>query len=385
MVKMLTAQTLEIDDVEFAVDELLSQLQLDTNLKKNSVGLVTCYSEFIDSGVLSALVEALPFDIIGATTLGNASGGTHSLMMLSITVLTSDEVVFAASYSDSLAGEQQEPLRDMYEHGKAKLGGEPEFMLTCLPLLYHIGGDETIAMLDEISGGVPIFGTTTVDHHSDYHTAQTFLNADASMDRMAIIMMRGGVAPKFLVAQLSEGNILKQQALITKSKSNVLMEVNEQPVIKYMESLGIASDGKLDDCNSVPFVIDLGDGTPPIVRAIFAFTPEGYAVCGGVMPVNATLSIGSIDHADVIKTTSSVMKQIAAMGEHNCVLMFSCIARFLALGVDSEAEMERIEEMLPGGLPYQFSYAGGEICPVYDAEGKPHSRYHNDTLVVCVF
>lgn len=383
MVKMMTAHTMEIDDAKMAAQEVLGQLDLAHGLGKSSAGILTCYSEFIDSGVVSALCAELPFPVIGATTLGNADRGGRGLMMLSLTVLTSDDVSFSAAYSDSLSGEQEAPLRDMFERAKAGLPAEPKLMISCLPLLFHIGGDETIALLDGISGGVPNFGATAVDHTPDYHTAQTIMNGEASRDRMAVLLLSGEVRPRFFIAQLSEERIQGQKpALITASNRSLLMEVNGMPVTEYMESLGMTEGGKLENVNAVPYVVDFGDGTPPLVRAIFAFTPEGYAVCGGVMPVNATLSVGSIDHRDVMRTTERAMTKVADSGPEGCVLMFSCIARFQALGVDTDAEMELIDRLLPAGTPYQFSYAGGEVCPVYDQDGAARSRFHNDTLVV---
>ena len=48
MIKTLTAQTHEIDDVELAVSEILEQLNVGEKLLKNTVGILTCYTEFID-------------------------------------------------------------------------------------------------------------------------------------------------------------------------------------------------------------------------------------------------------------------------------------------------------------------------------------------------
>lgn len=383
MVKMLTAHTMEIDDVGLAVEEVLSQLDMPGSLLKNTAGVLTCYSEFIDSGVVGAICGALPFDVIGATTVGNADRDERGLMMLSLTVLTSDDVSFSAAYSDSLAGEQEQPLRAMYDLARIGLDGAPKLMISCLPLLFHIGGDETIAILDSICQGVPNFGTTAVDHTPDYRTAQTIMNGESSKDRMAILLLSGEVHPKFFVTRLSEERIAGQKpALITASSRNLLMEVNGMPVIEHMESLGMTEGGKLENVNAVPYVVDFGDGTPPLIRAIFAFTPEGYAVCGGVMPENATLSVGFIDHTDIMRTTERAMNEVASSAPVDGVLIFSCLARFLALGVDTDAEMELIGKLLPECVPYQFSYAGGEICPVYDQNGMPRSRFHNDTLVV---
>ncbi len=382
--KVITAHTLEIDDVELAVSEVLEQLDLPNNLLKHTAGVLTCYAEFIDSGVVKALSDALPFDVVGATTIGNADGSESSHLMLSLLVLTADDCSFSAVYTDSLAGEQQSPLRAAYQKAKENLPGEPAMMLSFLPLIYAISGDQTIRDLDAITGGLPNFGTVAVDHNPDYSQAYTTLNGEFSKDRMAMLLISGNVHPRFLIASISESKIIKQRAIITKSQGSLLMEVNNMPALKYLETLGLSQNGQIEGGNSVPFMVDFGDGHL-LARAIFAVTPEGYAVCGGVMPEGAALAVGNIDFEDVMHTTRGTMVKALQDRAVSGMLMFSCISRYLALGMDTLAEMGLVRQSLPEGMPYQFTYSGGEVCPVYAHGGEPVCRFHNDSFVVCVF
>ncbi|MDR0387737.1 MAG: hypothetical protein LBH57_06835, partial [Treponema sp.] len=59
MIKVLTAYTGEIDDVEAAVSSLLKQLTPEENLLKNSAVPVHCYYEFTESGVVEKLADRL--------------------------------------------------------------------------------------------------------------------------------------------------------------------------------------------------------------------------------------------------------------------------------------------------------------------------------------
>ena len=77
MIKMLTAFTEEADDVEFAVSEILEQLNLD-GLLAGSVGIIHCHADFIDGGVVAALGERLPFDVVGCSTSSGSSSGNIS-------------------------------------------------------------------------------------------------------------------------------------------------------------------------------------------------------------------------------------------------------------------------------------------------------------------
>lgn len=386
MIRTLVAHTMEIDDVDAAVSEILDQLGLTKSLLKNAVGIISCYSEFIESGVVKALCESLPFEVVGTTTLGNAAGDALGQMMLAISVLTSDDIAFVTARTETLAEKQEERLAEAYEAALAKLPGRsPSMMLSFMPLVYNVGGDTIVGILDRVSGGVPNFGTVTVDHTLDYQTAAVIHNGESFTKNLSMVLLEGDIHPSFYVASISEGRVMKQKAIITASDGNLLKEVNGIPILRYMETIGLAKEGQIEGANAIPFIIDLGDGTKPIARAIYASTPEGYAVCGGNMPVGATLSVGSLEQDDVLKTTEQVVETMRRSGLTDGMLLYSCLSRNLALGVETELEMEKVRGSLAAAVPYHFGYSGGEICPVYDAQGKPVNRFHNDTIVACVF
>lgn len=385
MIKTLTAYTEEIDDIAYAVEEILGQLNLEKELCKNAAGILSCYSEFVDSGVVAALCEKLPFPVVGATTLCGSVREKMGDLLLTLTVLTSDEIGFSAGLSSSLMETQREPVHEAYRRAASQLPEAPSLMISFLPLLQHVGGDVIIGLLDECSGGVPNFGTVTVDHTPDYHSACTLYNGQHSRDCLAFLLLSGDVSPRFAIASISEGRINKQKTIITAADGNVLQEVNNMPVLQYMNTLGLAKSGSLDGANNIPFIVDFNDGTLPVARAVFALTPEGHAVCGGVMPLNATLAVGTIEYEDVISTTRAALEGLMGTGKRQGLLMFSCIGRYIAMGLNVDAEMRAVQEVTDGAIPYQFSYSGGEICPLMDREGRLINRFHNHTLIACIF
>jgi hypothetical protein len=50
--------------------------------------------------------------------------------------------------------------------------------------------------------------------------------------------------------------------------------------------------------------------------------------------------------------------------------------------MNSAAEAEKVIE-ITGGTEYLFSYTGGEICPLPDANGRLINMYHNFTIAFC--
>ena len=72
MIKMQVARTSEIDELDMAIDEIKSQIDFSA-LKKNAGGIIFCHIDFVESGLVEALCETLPFNVIGMTSMAGAS------------------------------------------------------------------------------------------------------------------------------------------------------------------------------------------------------------------------------------------------------------------------------------------------------------------------
>jgi hypothetical protein len=386
MIKTLTAHTSEIDDAESAVSGILEQLDIGKSLLKNSVGIVSCYSEYIGSGVLAALAEKLPFPLVGTTTAACAAPGMMGQTHLALMVLTSDDAEFEAAASGPISTTDEAPLRAAYQAAAAKRDAAPVFMISFAPLLMNISGDFFVKTFDAITGGIPNFGTVSVDHTSDYHQSRIIMGAEAFPDRYVFILLYGKVQPSFFIANISEETAFREKGVVTASEGNQLKTVNNMPVSDYLASLGILKDasGHIIGINSFPFIIDYHDGTQPIVRVMFAITPDGSAVCGGEMPTGATLAVGKIDAAEVLNTTDKILRQVVKQKNEGGILIFSCVGRYFALGYESLEEIKKISNALSGGIPWHLTYSGGEIAPVSGPDGKLVNRSHNDTIVMCL-
>ena len=166
MLKALTAYTDEIDDVEAAVSKILEQVR-EEDLLGNSVGLLTCNSDFIESGVVKALCSALPFEVVGSTTLGNSVPGTAGTMLLTLLVLTGDDVSFAVGLTEAFSSEDANLLHTAYQVARAKMERPHSLMLSFAPLLVNAGGDFYVNTFSAVSGGVLDFGMLSVGHTLD--------------------------------------------------------------------------------------------------------------------------------------------------------------------------------------------------------------------------
>ena len=243
-----------------------------------------------------------------------------------------------------------------------------------------VSGDMMLTAVDSATGGIPLFGMTAIDHSMDFSTSKTIFDGDAFRETMVLGAVYGTPNVKFEIASMAESKFRKQKAIITESDGNILIGVNGKNAMEYLEEIGFTTEQLSTGLGVVPLVVDYMDGTKPVVRAVFKLTPEGCVVCGGKMPVNATLGIGHVDRDGVLKTTSEALRLL--IENEGFVLCYSCIARYLILGSDSAAEAEKVID-ISGGAGYLFSYTGGEICPLPDANGELKNMYHNFTIVFC--
>jgi hypothetical protein len=389
MIKAFTAFTGEVDDIDAAVAEILEALGDQCGKLGNSVGILSCYSDFVESGVVRELCRALPFDVIGATTLGNVVRGSEEKILLSLMVLSSDDASFAVCLTEPIASLDESPIRDAYVKTANGMPGEPKLLISFVPLLVHASGDFYADAFAKISGGVPNFGMITVDNNLDYRDAVVIHNGEAYSDRCAFALVGGSVDPRFYVASISSKKIFMEKGVVTKALGNQVMSINNGSVAEYLERIGLAKnpDGTIKGVNAFPFVVDYNDGSSPVVRVIFATTPEGYALCGGDIPEGATLSVGQIDGDEVIATTSEALMDAIVSGGASCFLMFSCVGRYFILDYKQTAEMDLVREMMGRtDIPYMFAYSGGELCPVSSGADDVRmlkNRNHNDTFILC--
>ena len=379
MIKSFSATTREIDDAQVAIAEIKAALNLEKNMLKNSLGIITCFSEFDDTGVLKAICDALPFDCIGATSILSAANDGVDQIIFAITVLTSDDCFFQTTvipitekYEDSIASAMPELLE--------KYDEKPKLLLSYLPLINTVGGDLILTEIDKATGGIPLFGTITVDHTIDYSTSKTILNGTAYRESAVLGAIYGNLNVSFAIASLDENKVRKQKAIITASSGNILTGVNDKLVLEYLEEVGLTKRDLDMGLGIIPLLIDHPAIGKPVARAVYTLTPEGHAICGGSMPMGSTLAIGRIDMGDVLSTTEKTLSSLAE--KDSTVLIYSCMGRYLALGADNNAEAGKVGEIC-GDSPYLFAYSGGEVCPMPDEEGKLKNIFHNYTIVFC--
>ncbi|MDR1572307.1 MAG: FIST C-terminal domain-containing protein [Clostridiales Family XIII bacterium] len=383
MVTMITAFTEEIDDIEAAVSEVLAQLDLENSLKAHSVGVLHCFVDFLESGVVEGLCAKLPFDVVGTTTLSVSTREGMSPLGLSIAVLTSDSVSFVTGASEPITGAVDGPIEELYGRLVSGLPEKPAMLMPFVPFLLNVCGDDFVEKLDSLSGGLPAFGTLAISRNLEEGRIFTIHNGSHYRDSLVLLALCGDVDPVFMSVSVTDENILKQKAMVTGVDRNVLSTVNNLPAVEYFESIGLASGGVMFNIQSMPLILYQEDGST-LIRACVSPAEGGSVILAGAANVNSTLALATMGMDDVIRSSGEKADETLKVAEGRGALIYSCVARRLVLGAKPMAEHEKLAERFGEAFPYSVAYSGGEIFPSILADGSAANHLQNDSLIICV-
>jgi len=396
MLKMFNACTSELDDPKVAVKEITKQLNLEKNLLKNSAAIITVYQD-TDEEVIKAVAKSLPFDSIGMTTFMSATEKKFDYMQITVSVFTSDDVEIAVGCSDEIIAGSDKEFSDKLKGTLAKVKN-PQVILGATPLLQYASVDYYTRLVNQIDSKLSLFSLVAIDNTADYRLSRTIFNGEKFINRFPFIVLGGEKALNFnfAIATISTEKAFKglDEAIVTKSASSQIIEVNDAPIGNYLHDVGFIKDmdenfSWLNANPSVanPFIVDFKDGTPPAIRAIFAFTPDGTAIIGGDIPVGSNIAIGQFESSEIVDITKKTLTKFVEKNKNaNGFILYSCCGRYYNLGFDSTEEVEAVKEIIAKtGKPFLFSYSGGEMCPVYNNEKEKFNRGHNYTCIMAAF
>jgi hypothetical protein len=383
MIKLLTAYTTEIDEIEVALDEIFEQLDLD-ELLTNSVGIVYTYYDFIESGVIAALAERLPFEIVGMTTMASQSGDDQGMYRLGLSVLTSDDVRFSTAVTNPLTADNNaSEIAASYKDARAKLNADPKFIIAFLPYLKDISCADLLYSMDKEVDGLPIWGSMSSDMDMSYVHCRTFKDATVEQWSISMVLVEGAVEPEFIVENIPEKSIRDSRSVITDSEDCLIRAVDGVPFTKYLDEVGIVMNA--DSSTLIPFLIDYRDGSRRVALGVYTINEDGSVIMGGRVPTGSTIAVGEIDYNSITETAKIGTQQAIETGKSGGMLMLPCVTRYIMLAPNQEDEMKLVEENINGNIPYSLAYSGGEVCPIKASDGKLYNRFHNYTFSACIF
>jgi len=397
--KSAVAVTHGIDNLEQSAQELVAQISNKLSLQKNAIGIVYCDAD-VDVAALGALLHTkMNINVVGLTTTATIErhNGYNDMGIL-FTVLTADDVEFAVGNTGELAQETfPAVIKDTYAAARAQVSADPALILAFAPYIADLTSENYVELLDEASGGVPVFGGVATDHY-DLQYQKTFLNGQALTRGLVFVLLSGNVKPAFAINHRF-GVQTQKKGVITKSVGNSVLEVDGQPFKAFVESIVPVPDEELVifHFQSTPFVVELPDyekNEEPVVRALVTVNHEtGAGSFLSKMPEGSVIYLNEFQRKELSESCKSglggVIKQMQAQPDYEYSMMFisTCNARHLIMADDKSLEAQIITAELsafPQGLNAMGFYGFGEICPTgIKADGSAKNRFHNISLAVC--
>jgi len=386
MLNCASAYTYKTDAPEAALSEIKTQLEKIT-LLEHSAGIVMCHPEFISTGVLEHICDNLPFDIAGVTTASQAVNGEAGEFILTVFVMTSDDVRFKTGVTGSLNESIDGPVKTAYEKTTAGETEQPKLAFLFPPLfLEKYSGDAFVSAWKKIIPGTPYFGTLAIDDTLSFNDSETIYNGVNEKDSMPFVLCYGNINPRFIIATLPENNALPISGEVTKSSGNMVYEINNKNAREFFSESYIP--GSI--LPYMPFMINFlkrdDHDNVPVIREHIAFTDDGTAIFGGDVDEGSTFSLLKFDSDDILPVSRREMNKINSMPDVNGALLFSCVSRRISL-FGASKPMEELQTALDSinpDIPFMLGYAGGEFCPTSVNDGIPTNRFHNFSLVILV-
>jgi hypothetical protein len=386
MIKAIVAHTIETTDLDYAMGELNTQINNQGPLLHNTIGLIFCNYEFIESGLVRELCTRLPFTVLGCSTQVIAVPDAGEELMLSLMVLTSNDVEFHAGVSGALETGDAGPLENLYRDLTMQGAYEPALMLVFPPMLAGITGNATVDILNRISGGVPIFGSVAIDITTSVRNPATIYNGEAYQDRLVMVLLKGNVHPRFFAYSLPGEPRFNQKFTITQVDKNRIISINDRPAVEFLENIGVINRKGIDIFYAFPLVVDHEDGSPPLVFVVSRVDPDGSLVSEMSIPPGGTVNIGTTSGTLVLASAQRIIEQIKTVPEPSVLFLVSCFSRVLTLQDSLEEVDYVIKQLKDWPAPFVLFSSGGELCPIFMAgQDKPVNTFHEFTICACVF
>ena len=393
MIKCASIYTYEIDNRSAALDEIKKQLSEKITLLKNTVGVIMCHPEFISSGVLRYISINLPFSTMGVTTAAQAVNGEAGELILTIFVMTSDDVWFRTGVAENIQEDLDKSVAAGYENASRGETEAPRLALIFPPIFLKYAGDDYIDAWQKCIPGTPLFGTLAMDDTPTFEDSETIYNGQSSKTAIPFILCYGDINPRFLIGSIPEEKGMPYTGEITSSTGSRVHEINGMSTYRYFESIGFESNG-VSSVNYlfIPFSISnktgAGDDGIPVIRILSSYAEDGTAIFHGNVAQGSIFTLLQCESDDVISSAKEMIDRLNVMQDVNGVLLFSCIVRRILTMGDTHDEMnfefESVKNALNPDIPFLMGCAGGEVCPTVIKEGIPTNRYHEYSLVILV-
>lgn len=244
-------------------------------------------------------------------------------------------------------------------------------------------------LLDNLPNTISVTGGLVGDGTDFKHT---FVGLDKTAEEGKIIVVGFyGQSLKVGYGSLGGWDPFGPARLITKSKDNVLYELDGKPALKlYKEYLGDQASGLPGTGLLFPLslrvTIDNGRETD-VVRTLLSVDEQDQSMTfAGDMPEGIYAKLMKANFERLVDGASGAANMsIESLGSNSpeLAILISCIGRKLVLKERVEDETEAVRSIVGQDAVMTGFYSYGEICPTAPTEKQ--CQLHNQTMTITTF
>lgn len=321
--------------------------------------------------------------IFGATSSGEFISSEIEEGSIAIMLLDINSSYFRLVFLEAGDCSEFEIAKQLGEEGK-KLFANPGFIILS-GWSNEMDGEEIIKGIEDGFGeGASIFGGMAGDDLTLTGPKAFTLGRSSITGLVALIIDEDKIAISGVAT--CGWKPIGITKTITKSRGNIVYTIDDKPALDLvMKYLGLDLDEQFNNT-----VFNLGayyplqlerEGAPAVMRtAQMGNVEDRSLICAGNVPQGAKVRFSLPPDFDVIDTVESECKELKdeRAQDADAVIMFSCISRYLSLGVMTSEEIDRVLKIWNAPMIGFFTY--GE----YGKSKRGKHEFHNNTCCVVV-
>jgi hypothetical protein len=316
--------------------------------------------------------------IVGSSSAGNVLGSeisTYSLVATAVKFESSRVEVQSVDYTGEV--ELEQISTDLV----AKLSKDGLKHVFILSDGLKVNGSELVKGVNAALKNVEVTGGLAGDGAK---FEETFVIADEEAKERKIVAI-GFYGENLTISSGCFGGWSEfgAQRVITKSKGNVLYEIDGEPALDlYKRYLGDYAKDLPGSGLRFPLSIKEDENDPEVIRTLLAIDEETKTITfAGDVPEGYFTRLMKPDTDTLIDGAGEAAREIRIANNKPALgLVVSCVGRKLVLGQLVDEELEEVGETLGANINLVGFYSYGEIAPF--GVDKLHCELHNQTMTL---
>lgn len=250
----------------------------------------------------------------------------------------------------------------------------------------HVNGSDLVrGMMKHLPKGVQLTGGLAGDG-ARFEKTLVFMNA-APSEKCVVAIGFYGKNLRIGFGSLGGWDPFGPDRLITRSKNNVLFELDGQPALAlYKKYLGEHAKGLPSTGLLFPLSVRTTEGSREFVRTILAVNEEENSMTfAGDIPEGSYARLMKANFERLIDgAQGAAQTSYDAIGgtQPDLAILISCVGRKLVLKQRTEEEVEAVRSILGDKTTLAGFYSYGEICPTAP---NANCELHNQTMTITTF